>query len=225
MERELLSRLPNSEDAFTERKSEGANSREFRKTIVAFANSVPEGKTAVLYIGVSDNGNIQGVANPDSIQKTIRNICQQDCYPPILFHSTVLTMENKSVVAVEISFGNNRPHFSGPAYIRQGSESVNASEEIFNELITSRLSKPAEILKWKGKLVTVIAQGKRLGDTKHLGDSRYRTSHECSIEGCTPHYVQFVDIGSGRHLTEPLENISISFDETKYRLMLIASEK
>ncbi len=68
---ELLARLRQPEDNFTERKSEGAASRaELRKTLVAFANSVPEGRTAVLYIGVDDDGTPMGVSNPDGATTT-----------------------------------------------------------------------------------------------------------------------------------------------------------
>jgi len=59
--------------------SRGAGAREFRKTIVAFANSVAEGEAAVLFIGVSDRGDIVGVGSPDSLQKTIREFCERDC--------------------------------------------------------------------------------------------------------------------------------------------------
>ena len=48
---ELLKRLKDHEDNFTERKLEGAKSAELRKTLVAFANSVPEGRLAILFIG------------------------------------------------------------------------------------------------------------------------------------------------------------------------------
>jgi len=100
---------------------------------------------AVLYIGISDNGEIEGVSNPDSTQKKVKDICK-DCYPPITFSSEVLKVNDKPVVAVMVSPSNNRPHFSGPAYVRRGSASVEASEEIFNELIIGRLSKSHEIL-------------------------------------------------------------------------------
>ena len=55
---ELLARLNNKEDNFTERKLESAGSYEFRKTIVAFANSVPENQTGILFIGVRNDGTV-----------------------------------------------------------------------------------------------------------------------------------------------------------------------
>jgi hypothetical protein len=38
---ELIQRLTDHEDRFTERKTEGAGSSEFKKAMVAFANSLP----------------------------------------------------------------------------------------------------------------------------------------------------------------------------------------
>jgi alpha-galactosidase/6-phospho-beta-glucosidase family protein len=68
---ELLDRLANHEDNFVERKSGKESDAEYREAIVAFANSVPEGRTAVLYLGIADNGGIVGVPNPDKKQKVL----------------------------------------------------------------------------------------------------------------------------------------------------------
>ncbi len=217
MSKELLERLKNTEDNFTERKLHGVKNDEIRKTIVAFANSVPEGRTAVFYIGVRNDGSIQGVPNPDSLQKTIRKICEKGCYPPIVPRCEVLTIKDQSILSVVISQSNNRPHFSGPAYVRIGSESVAASDEIFHELITSRLAKPYEILRWKGKQVTVVARDKILGDPEYLPhyvrDLDYYDAHECEIIGCTPHFVRLRDLATDRYLSEPLENVTLATDE------------
>lgn len=42
------------EDNFTERKAADSNDRALRQTLFAFANSVPEAETAVLFFGVDD---------------------------------------------------------------------------------------------------------------------------------------------------------------------------
>lgn len=226
MNEDITQRLLNKEDGFTERKPERAGTADFKKTLVAFANSVPEDKTAILYIGVSDNGELLGVLNPDSLQKNIREICEKDCYPPIKFQSQVVNSEGKDILAVTIPFSSNRPHFAGPAYIRRGSESVVASEEMFQELIYSRTSKVAEILKWKNKIVTVAVQGKLLGSPLYPIDKQYRgiyKTHECRILECSPHYLKMQDISSGRNVSEPLSYIKLNYDEERYRLMLIVS--
>lgn len=159
---ELVSRLRNFEDNFTERKLEGARPEELRRTLVAFANSLPEGRTAVLYIGVTETAELKGVKNPDSLQRKIRILCEHDCFPPIKYSCEVLNVEGNNIVAVEVLHDRNSPHFAGPAYIRQGSESVLASEKAFDDLITRRLDKIYEILKWKDKVVTVNAIGTQI---------------------------------------------------------------
>lgn len=225
---ELIQRLLSKEDGFTERKPEGAGARDFKETLVAFANSVPEDKTAILYIGVSNDGKPLGVQNPDSLQKTIRKICEKDCYPPIKFQSQVINSEGKDILAVTIPFSSNRPHFAGPGYIRRGSENVVVSEEMFQELIDSRTNKVAEILKWKNKIVTVAVQGKLLGSPLYPIDKQYRgiyKTHECEILECNSHYVKMKDFSGSyaQDVNEPLSYIKLNYDEKKGRLMLIVS--
>jgi len=45
------------------------------------------------------------------------------------------------------------PHFSGPAYVREGSVTVAANEELFPRIIDKRERKVREILKWKGERI------------------------------------------------------------------------
>lgn len=223
MNKDLIQRLSNKEDGFTERKPEGAGTADFKKTLIAFANSVPKDRSAILFIGVADTGDLLGIKNVDSLQKTIRRICKEECYPPIKFQSEVINSEGKDILAITIPFSSNRPHFAGPAYIRRGSESVVASEEMFQELIDSRTSKVAKILEWKDQIVTVEAHGKLLGNTQYLGDNRYRAIHECRILECNSHYVRMKDIANDRYVSEPLLNINLTYDVRRHRLMLIVS--
>jgi len=218
---EAYERLHALEDGFTERKLEGANAAELRRTLVAFANAVPEGRTAILYVGVGNDGKIVGVAKTDSCQKTIRRIAEKECYPPIDVTSEVVSVSGKNVVAVHVRPSTKRPHFAGLAYIRHGSESVEASEELYEELIASRNTTAGAILRLKDQIVTVIAEKKELGSTKYLGDSAYRARHECKVLGCTGHYVRLEDISSFRHLTEPLANVTVMYDEDRHRPMLL----
>jgi|GEM_PF-3085475 predicted HTH transcriptional regulator len=62
----LRNRVNDCEDSLTERKSSGGYSEVIR-TIVGFANSVPEGRTGVLFIGVGNKGEIIGVENPENL--------------------------------------------------------------------------------------------------------------------------------------------------------------
>ncbi len=217
----LIARLKNHEDNFVERKPEGVNASEIRQSVVAFANSVPSGATGVLFVGVHNDGRIQGVENPDKLQKTVRDQCERVCYPPITFSTAVLDVEGKAVVAVVIPPSQNKPHFSGSAFVRRGSESVAASPELFEELIASRSDKVAAILQMRGAPISVVCVQHRLGSTQQVSGSGYRSHSECMIESCSPHTVRMKDLSSDRHVTEPLDIITVSYDEERHRPMLI----
>ncbi len=65
-DQDILVRLTAFEDAFVERKTTG-DSKDWLKTVVAFANSLPVGDPAILFIGVRENGEIEGNCNLDRI--------------------------------------------------------------------------------------------------------------------------------------------------------------
>jgi predicted HTH transcriptional regulator len=60
-----------SEDNFIERKT-CADSRDWVKTVVGFANSTPLDRYAILYIGVRNDGSVENTTNLDSVQKKLR---------------------------------------------------------------------------------------------------------------------------------------------------------
>lgn len=74
---ELIWRLTDEEDNYVERKPEGLNQAEIRKTATAFANQVATDQTAILFIGVANNGDLLGVKDTDSLQKRVRRACHQ----------------------------------------------------------------------------------------------------------------------------------------------------
>ena len=217
----LMTRLGDEEDNFVERKPANPNRVDIRKTVVAFANTVAEGRTGILFIGIRNDGTIEGVPNPDKLQKTVREVCEQDCYPSIRFRSEVINLPNGNVVAVVIPASANRPHFAGPAYIRRGSESVTASAEVFDELVHSRNSKTAEIAKSKGQIVSVLSLQHKLGEAKHISNSGYQEGAECRVEAVTAHTVRLQILASSRMVTEPLDHVTLSYDEEKWRPLLV----
>ena len=152
----LKERLNRSEDPWVERKPEPKDGgRDIRRTMVAFANSVSAGEHAVLFVGASNKGSHPGVSNPDELQTTIRRIAQEQCYPAIIFQvvpfMTVVGDRDVAIVAVVIPASTNRPHFSGAAYVRVGSESLEASSAMFAELIASQNDKTRALQHMKGK--------------------------------------------------------------------------
>jgi len=213
---DLLNRLSDAEDNFVERKPANPNRDDIRRTVVAFANSVPEGRTRVLFIGVRNDGALEAVPNPDKLQKTVREVCEQDCFPRINFSAEVLTPEGGPVLAVVIPASLNKPHFAGPTYIRRGSESVVASPEAFDDLVHSRNSKCAAVLKLKDKVVTVLSLRHRPGFARDI-------PAECRVEAADPQTVRLRILRSDRFVTEPLDDVKVSYDEERHRPMLVLS--
>jgi len=213
---ELRALLKNAEDGFTERKPEAVKRGEIRQTVVAFANSVPEGREAVLFIGVLDGGGIQGVADTDAKQKLVRAVCERDCYPPIKCQPEVVEEGGKRIVAVVVPASDQRPHFAGPAFVRRGSESVAASKEMFDELIASRHEKARVLLRWKQSVISVREDGYDLVKQRTIPGG-WRTSRECSVLDCNAHTLRLMDISSNTHFSIPLRQVEIGFDEGKHR--------
>jgi hypothetical protein len=138
----LKARLSSSETQWVERK-ESFDERKVRKTLVAFANSVRDGESAVLFIGAADKSGLHpGVKDADEIQGKVRELARDTCYPPIDYRPVVFTApvngSTITIVAVEIPASRKRPHFAGAAFVRRGSSSDPATEAQYHDLIASR---------------------------------------------------------------------------------------
>ncbi len=116
-----------------------------------------------MFIGLDDRtGNVVGVANADAEQKRVGK-CMDECYPAIAYSCRVLETGGKYVVAVIVPASTNRPHFTGGAFVRVGSESKRASEAQFNEVILSRDDLRRQILQHKmNGIVSVRGVGYQL---------------------------------------------------------------
>lgn len=206
------------EDAYLERKPETANREEIRRTAVAFANTVEDGREAVLLIGVDDNGNISGVQNPDAKQRDVRRILTDDCYPPIQHQAQVFDVAGRNVVAITIPSSAQRPHFSGPAFVRRGAESVNATAAQYEDLIASRAEKCRVIQGWRDQPITILEDRYRLAQGPVQG--AWRAVREGRIVSCDSHTVRLRDTGSDAHFTLQLQQVEIGYDEQRHRKLL-----
>ena len=217
-------RISHPEDGLTERKPEGAGTRDFKETLVAFANSVEKGSEGVLFIGIEDRtGKIIGCENVDSLQKTITRICKKDCYPPITHRLESRDFEGKKVLAAIVPYSAQRPHFSGHAFRRIGSQNVKADEDAYSDFILARNSVGAKILEHRGQIVPVRTQGKKLGDPTPLAPS-YQDSGLYEIGACDSHAVTLRSVQSDQWLVEPLENFTVSYVVPSGLLQLVVRE-
>jgi hypothetical protein len=201
------------EDHFIERKTWN-DMKDCLKTLVAFANSTPPDQSSVLYIGVTDSGKIEGSrVDIDGQQRRLNTILEK-AYPPIHCIQMVLHEEDKHLLVVIVPYSANRPHFAGPAYIRSGSASIEASEGQFQELLESRTSKIRRILQHKGNQVTVANLSRNGGES-------YWPGFPCVVD-CNQQYITLGD--SQKHdypQTFPMSQIDIGFDHASNQLKII----
>lgn len=113
---------------------------DIKYAVLAFANT--EGGT--LYIGINDDGSVEGVENPDAVMLQVMNMIRYTIRPDITVAVDCSTelMENKHVVVLIIQRGVARPYYLAnkgirPAgvYVRQGASSVPASETAILQMI------------------------------------------------------------------------------------------
>ncbi len=96
-EADLLARMKNFEDHLVERKII-SDEKDWKKTAVAFANSVPVGVPAVLYIGVKDSGEIETPRKDlDEAQKRF-NSRMQKVYPRIPYVPKIISENGRQAL-------------------------------------------------------------------------------------------------------------------------------
>ncbi|MBI1955361.1 MAG: ATP-binding protein [Acidobacteria bacterium] len=212
------------EDSLLERKVE-SDLKDLLKTLVAFANSVRPDHVATVLIGEKNDGSVQGVTNPDAIQKTVRKECEK-IYPPIVWHSKAYEKDGKFCVRVEIEYSGETPHFGGPAWVRKGSESVPASDEVFQRLVEFRLGKVRELTKWLGKEIIVEGDmGSVSWEERRIrGHPRWYEKHGATLTSVNNYWATF-DVSSGAgslgRRSEPLEKLLLSWDDEENRLKVL----
>jgi predicted HTH transcriptional regulator len=213
-EADLLARMRNFENHLVERKTV-KDEKDWKKTAVAFANSVAVGVPAVLYIGVRDNGDIETPQqNLDEAQKKF-NRQMERVFPRIAYVPKIINDNGRQVLAVIIPGSGLRPHFAGLSYVRRGSESIEASEHQFAELIAQRNSKAALLLEYKGKNVTVFIKTR---------DSEIPWPTSTVLVACNQFYVTLKKFDHEPPHSFPLSRVEINFDNLKNTLQLEISD-
>jgi len=214
------------EDTLLERKVQ-SDLKDLLKTLVAFANSVRPGHIAVILIGERNDGTVQGVDNADNIQKQVRETCDK-IYPPILWRARVYESDNKICVRVEIEYDGETPHFGGPAWVRRGSVTEQASSEVFQRLIEFRLSKVRELAKWVDREITVAPDTgvseifdlrMRGGTTIHI-HPRWSSELENVILRFVNGFWVTLETETQRQ-SEPLDKVTLSWDNKNDHLKLL----
>ncbi len=211
---DLLARLVNFEDQFVERKTV-ADLNDALKTVVGFANTAPVGMPCVLYIGVKDDGQFEEKEhNFDSVQKTLNRLLQK-IYPRAAYFPKLLTNGSSTALAVLVPGSDLRPHFSGPSYIRRGSETIEASPSQFDALIAMRSGKVYLLMQHIGRQVTVV-------NMSLLGNGTFMRGNWGTVPTileCNDFWVTLQPPGDAAR-SFCLRDIELNFDNQRGRLQL-----
>jgi hypothetical protein len=206
-----------AEDSLKEKKVE-SDLKDLLKTLVAFANSVAPGDTAQIFIGERNDGTVQGLTNPDNIQKRIRKEADE-IYPEIYYRTEVYEREGSQCVRVDIRHNGLAPHFGGPAWVRKGSETIKATEQLYQQMVEIRLSKVRELPKWLGKSITVSWSMAAHGV---MGPNWY--SVPCDLINVRAHFATFKNKQQqGGQKSEPIDWLDLSWDDNANRLQIYVS--
>ena len=133
----LIEKILKGENEKTEFK-ENAKTNTYIKTVVAFAN----GNGGKIVFGVKDNGEIAGVENEFEVMDGIINAISDSCYPMIVPDISLHTLENKTIILVEIEGGKKKPYYlkskgmQKGTYIRSGATTRIIEEDyVLKELV------------------------------------------------------------------------------------------
>jgi ATP-dependent DNA helicase RecG len=127
---ELEKRIARREDLHTEFKEWPVHPDDLSASLVAFANT----DGGQLILGVSNDGDIIGVDDPDRVTRDLDNVAWNNCEPPVTVIQEVLSSDiegKKPVVVVNVPKGDQRPYRNnrGIYYIRTSSGRRQASRE------------------------------------------------------------------------------------------------
>lgn len=105
---DIIKRISNGEDSYTQFKVDISNSDKLAQELVAFSNA----RGGVLIIGVDDDGNIIGAdtKNIQRINQLIGNVINSHITPPIYPLVKIENISDKKIIVVEIDEGSNKPY-------------------------------------------------------------------------------------------------------------------
>ncbi len=176
-----------SENINTEFKEIYVN--DIKKEVIAFANT--EGGT--LYIGISDDGKVIGLDNPDFVMQQTANALKDGIKPDVMPFIKIsdIIIEDKKVIKIEVSVGTNKPYYlsdkglkpSG-VYVRKGSSSQPVSDEAIRELIIQTSGKTYESGRSMNQELSFVSFTEKMKERNlEAGDSQFRTLHLIGEDG------------------------------------------
>ena len=215
---DLLALLRNGEDSVVERKTVN-DVGDAPRVVVSFANSAPIGAPCVIFIGVKSDGSFENKPQDwDEMQRKLRRKLDL-IYPSVYYLARARVRDGENVALAYIVPGSAlRPHFSGPSFIRVGSESTIASEAQYDNLIAQRSSKVYRLSQYLTKLVSV--------DMRWIHPNNTFTRNSMSewvVVECNESWVIIKQSTSEARQSFPLKDVELSYDNTTKHLKIHAT--
>jgi predicted HTH transcriptional regulator len=166
----------------------------------------------VLFIGATDKGEIE--ANPSNLDKLQKTFSEklQHAYPPVYYTTKSVQENGRECLAVIVPGSVSRPHFAGPPYLRDGSQSIVPSPQQYDSLVAARVGKAYELQRWEGKLITLLTLSRQNGMAYVVN----KNSQQATVVGANQFYLT-VSFGNRTH-SYSLSRIEISYDHVAGRL-------
>lgn len=135
--------------------------------------------------------------------------------------------EGKHCVRVDIRHNGLAPHFGGPAWVRQGSVTIKATEELYQQMIDQRQAKTRVLLRWIDKDITVWWKNQRV--EQRLNALHLFRNEQATLVSVSSHWATFrvhLAIADGSNqihrenidCSELTEKLLLSWDDGKGRL-------
>jgi len=147
-ELEIIEKIANGEDSYTQFKQQIISSKDLAKEFVAFSNA----GGGIIIFGVDDDENIIGLdkIEIEKLGQLVGNVGQENVKPPIHPLTQNITIDGKRVVLVTIESGFAKPYktSSGIYYTKSGADKKIMSDEELKRLFSEpkRLYADEEIL-------------------------------------------------------------------------------
>jgi ATP-dependent DNA helicase RecG len=113
---------------------------DIKKEIVAFANT----NGGIIYIGISDDGDVLGVENCEQVMESISSMIHDAIKPDLsmLTAVTKINENNTDIVCIKVGKGINKPYYLSEkglkpngVYVRNGITSIPSTEEMIRKMI------------------------------------------------------------------------------------------
>jgi len=134
---EIVQRISNGEDSFTQFKENVTRSDSLASEFVAFSNA----KGGLIIIGVDDEGIIQGLDSKDisRINQLISNVANENVTPPVYPLSEIHQIQGNKLLVIHIPEGLNKPYAtkSGMYYTKSGADKRKVSQDELKRMFAS----------------------------------------------------------------------------------------